>query len=274
MHEIPEARVLAKQLKETVVGKQVKSAIAGYSPHSFAWYYGDATEYGEMLAGKTFDDATAFGGFVELHAGALRLTLGEGASLRFLQVGEARPAKHQLLLEFEDGTALCSTIRMYGAIYCFEEGNMANSWYTVAKEALPYDAPEFTLEFLKSLLPEKVKSLSVKAFLATEQRIPGLGNGVLQDILFVSGLHPKRKVTTLSEDDWVRLWEAIRKVMHEMEEQGGRDVETDLFGKSGGYLTALSAKTKGKPCLICGEEIRREAYLGGNIYYCPHCQPL
>lgn|GEM_PF-2077218 len=30
-----------------------------------------------------------------------------------------------------------------------------------------------------------------KAFLATEQRIPGLGNGVLQDILWTARIHPK-----------------------------------------------------------------------------------
>jgi hypothetical protein len=35
-----------------------------------------------------------------------------------------------------------------------------------------------------SKLGQEVKKLSLKALLATEQRIPGLGNGVLQDILF------------------------------------------------------------------------------------------
>ena len=36
------------------------------------------------------------------------------------------------------------------------------------------------------------QNLSVKALLATEQRIPGLGNGVLQDILHKTGVHPRR----------------------------------------------------------------------------------
>jgi formamidopyrimidine-DNA glycosylase len=43
--------------------------------------------------------------------------------------------------------------------------------------------------------------LSAKAFLATEQRIPGLGNGVLQDILFTAGIHPKRKMAAISEEE-------------------------------------------------------------------------
>jgi len=29
-----------------------------------------------------------------------------------------------------------------------------------------------------------------------------------------------------------------------------------------------------KTCPACGGKIVREAYLGGNIYYCPECQKL
>ena len=58
----------------------------------------------------------------------------------------------------------------------------------------------------------------------------------------------------------------------EMTFSGGRDTERDLFNCPGGYRTKLSAKTKGAPCPICGNVIVREAFLGGNIYYCPGCQ--
>jgi len=48
---------------------------------------------------------------------------------------------------------------------------------------------------------QEVQKLSLKALLATEQRIPDFGNGVLQDILFSAKMHPKKKVGTLSEKD-------------------------------------------------------------------------
>ena len=57
-----------------------------------------------------------------------------------------------------------------------------------------------------------------------------------------------------------------------MVERGGRDTERDLFGKTGGYQTQMSKNTVGKPCLRCGETIVKEAYMGGSVYYCPHCQ--
>jgi formamidopyrimidine-DNA glycosylase len=55
-------------------------------------------------------------------------------------------------------------------------------------------------------------------------------------------------------------------------EQSGRDTEHDLFGQPGGYHTILSENTLDQPCPACGGTIRKEAYLGGAVYYCPECQ--
>jgi formamidopyrimidine-DNA glycosylase len=115
---------------------------------------------------------------------------------------------------------------------------------------------------------------SAKAFLATKQRIPGLGNGVLQDILFNARVHPKRKMSTLTDKEMSTLFDSVKNTLFEMTAKGGRDTERDLFGCSGGYRTILSAKTIDNPCPVCGGKIVREAYLGGNIYYCPECQKL
>jgi formamidopyrimidine-DNA glycosylase len=114
--------------------------------------------------------------------------------------------------------------------------------------------------------------MSVKAFLATKQRIPGFGNGVLQDILFNAGLSPRRKLNTLSEAELDRLYDSVKRTLAEMTEKGGRDTETDLFGMKGGYASILSRNTLGTACPRCGNTIVREAYLGGNVYYCRECQ--
>ena len=57
-----------------------------------------------------------------------------------------------------------------------------------------------------------------------------------------------------------------------MKDYGGRDTEKDLFGKPGGYRTILSSKTLTYPYRVCGSGLKREAFLGGNIYFCPECQ--
>ncbi len=57
-----------------------------------------------------------------------------------------------------------------------------------------------------------------------------------------------------------------------MRDDGGRDTEKDLFGQAGGYRTLLCANTLLEGCPQCGSELRKEAYMGGSIYFCPQCQ--
>jgi formamidopyrimidine-DNA glycosylase len=110
--------------------------------------------------------------------------------------------------------------------------------------------------------------------LATEQRIPGMGNGVLQDILFNAKMHPKKKVNTLARTEKEALFDSIKDTISAIAAQGGRDTELDLFGCPGGYKTILCKNTVNKPCPICGTGIKKEAYMGGSIYYCEKCQRL
>ena len=70
------------------------------------------------------------------------------------------------------------------------------------------------------------------------------------------------------------LFGSVKSTLKEMRDCGGRDTERDLFGKPGGYPTVLSSKTLALPCPVCGGGLKREAYLGGNIYFCPMCQAL
>jgi formamidopyrimidine-DNA glycosylase len=122
--------------------------------------------------------------------------------------------------------------------------------------------------------PTKTSSFSAKAFLATEQRIPGLGNGVLQDILWTAHIHPKCKMGELTEQETQAMFEAVKHVLAAMTAQGGRDTERDLFGQPGGYKTVLSRNTVDTPCPVCGTPIKKASYLGGSIYTCEGCQKL
>lgn len=68
-----------------------------------------------------------------------------------------------------------------------------------------------------------------------EQRIPGLGNGILQDILFHAKINPKREIGSLTSPNKSALLQPIKRTLKSMVLQGGRDNETDLFGKPGNY---------------------------------------
>jgi len=145
-------------------------------------------------------------------------------------------------------------------------------YYNVGREKPSPFSGAFDRAYFGGLFEGIKKSLSVKALLATEQRIPGLGNGVLQDILWGARIHPKRKAESLSDAERETLYHATVSTLKEMRDGGGRDTERDLFGKPGGYRTILSSKTLAYPCPACGGGLVREAYMGGNIYFCPGCQ--
>ena len=272
MIELPEAVNMAKQVSETIGGKKIREVIAGYSPHKFAWYHGDPADYNAQLKGKTIGTAVSYGGLVEVSADGYILLFGDNVVLRFHDKSAKRPSKHQLLVEFEDMSAVSASVQMYGGMWCFKEGEFDSPYYDVAREKPSPLTDEFDQRYFTDMInfPE-VQNLSAKAFLATKQRIPGLGNGVLQDILYNAKIHPKRRVEALSDDEKESLFISVKSTLKEMTEQGGRDTEINFFGEPGGYRTKLSKNTLNTPCPVCGGRIIKQAYMG-SVYFCAGCQ--
>lgn len=273
MIELPEAVNIASQITSTIAGKRIASVTAAHTPHKLAWYYGEPAMYSELLVGKSVGEAIPFGGLVEIKVENVNILFGDGAGIRFHSRGEKRPAKHQLLLEFDDDSAMSASIQMYGGLGAFSEGKLDNPYYRVAREKPSPLSEAFDETYFDRIISEdKAQKLSLKALLATNQSIPGLGNGILQDILFNARMHPKKKVNTLCGKDNASLFNSVKTTISMMTTQGGRDIELDLFGKPGGYKTMLNKNTVDKPCPVCGRAIKKESYMGGTVYYCEKCQ--
>lgn len=271
MLEIPESHVISKQLNQTIKGKVIRNVSANSSPHGFAFYFGDPNNYHSILTGKVIEGAEAIAGQIEMKAENARVLFGDGTNIRYFRADKEIPKRHQLHIEFEDFSSIVCTVQMYGGLYAFLDGENDNPYYLVAKEKPSPLSDEFSEGYFHRLFQEAKQTLSAKAFLATEQRIPGLGNGVLQDILFTAKINPKSKLESLSKNK-EELYNSIKDTIQKMTLQGGRDTEKDLFGFPGGYKTIMSNKTLINPCPVCGNTIVKQAYMGGNVYYCPNCQ--
>lgn len=276
MIEAPEARLLSEQLNQTVKGKKITSVFTQFTPHKFTWFTGSQDEYIEWLSGKRIDSAREQGGMVEITIGDYVLVLTDGVNLRYFAPNEKLPNKHQLLIGFDDESCLIASVRMYGGLACYRkenvEGRLADYYITaLSKPQVMSDA--FDKEYFFRLInDESAQKKSAKAFLATEQTIPGLGNGVLQDILYNARIHPKKKISGLTAEQKKNLFYQVKQTIDDIYRRGGRNTETDLFGKNGNYVGSLSKDTAGKACPRCGETIVKENYLGGSIYYCRGCQ--
>jgi formamidopyrimidine-DNA glycosylase len=275
MIELPEALVIANQVNEAIMGKQIASAMRGNAPHKFAFYTRAAEEYAQILKDRRIGPARGHGGLILIPAEPEYLLAVGGGGERISLHRDARtlPKKHQLLLHFTDGAYLSVTVQGWGAAMLFHDSEVpGHPW--VGKPGVSPLSDAFTYEFFEGRFGELKENdpSSIKFFVVSKPGVWGVGNGCLQDILFRARIHPRRRALDLGEGERRRLHAAIRDTLGQMVALGGRDGEIDLYGRPGGYKRILSSETVGKPCPECGAPIEKIQYLGGASYFCPKCQ--
>lgn len=280
--------VVSKQLDEVIVGKTVCKVIVNKNPHTFVWFameparaFADdraANEVAQYLINKTIERVNVnigrYGIYNFLHIG--NRALMSDIVPRYTNPKEKTAKKHQLLMEFNDGSCLSYSATLGGALFLFETDK--NGDPIGYKSDFPLiNTEEFTYDFFKTLInkeKQKGRTLSVKQLLATKNRIPGIDNSLLQDILWEAQINPKSKIEILNEDEFHRIFTAIKAVPSAIITAGGKDIDKDIYGNLGGYPSKVSRNTVGKPCSRCGTTIIKEAYLGGSVFYCPTCQKM
>jgi len=272
MYELPEARIVSAQIKSALSSKQVIDVEINHDPHKFAFFNHPHADYRDLLLNKRVIDAYSYSSRIVILFEDVEFLVWDGARMHYHESNLDKPIKRQFRLTFSERDAIYITVQMYGGIEVWQKGDEENKYLIAAKTKPNPLSDAFTYAYFESLFIEETLNLSLKAFLATNQRIPGLGNGVLQDLLFYAGLHPKRKVGSLNESERLNLFASIVRELNLMVEMGGRDSEADLFGAYGNYKTLASRFKQNEVCPICGGHFIKESYLGGAIYYCPKCQ--
>ncbi len=274
MLEIPESKTISRQACTSLMGKTISEVFTATHKHKFAFFNGDPAGYEKLLKGRKVKSTKGHGMFVDIYFDEdICMTISEGTNIRYYTSTEPPPEKYQLLIIFDDGSFTAFTVAMYGGIWAFK-GVFDNPYYQGSLNSISPLEEEFDKPYFDNIFNNATKNLSMKALLATKQRIPGLGNGVLHDILFNAHLHPKRKKSAVNDSQKAELFNSLKVTLKTMTDSGGRNTERDLYGNFGGYETILSKNTLKNPCPNCGDTIVKEAYLGGAVYYCPGCQPL
>lgn len=280
MIEYPEAKVYSKQLNDVLMGKKIVKVKANKTQHKFAWYFQNPSDYPNILEGKIIKSVTFYGGTIDIDLDDVNIILAEGVNIKYFTSDIKKPDKHQLLLEFDDSSFLACSIRMYGGLWAVLKDRFSHVdiWlqkHIIESKAFPdLLSSDFTLEYFINLLNNIEINESIKSALATKNRIPGLGNGVLQDILYEAKLNPRRKLSTLTIDDKVNLFNSIKETLKSMVKNGGRDLETDIYNNKGKFITLNTRFKNEQVCQMCHDSIIKEQYMGGSIYYCPSCQAL
>ena len=274
--ELPEARILAAQMNELLVGKKVASheIMDSEKLQRIGFMNRDLADY-EMLDGQTILGAESGGNTVHLRlSGDANLVISPeyGGRVQYHEAGK-KPSKHHLKLGFTDGSSLTIRLTSMGVVSAARSEDLEKR-YTYRRDfmgAASPDGPGFTFEYFRDSFSGQNRALK-PLLVGKDAVMVGVSNSAFQDIIYRAGLHPKRKASSLTEDETRGLYDAIRALVEDRLSLGGKDRWTDLHGRHGGYTPRMGPNMKDGSCPRCGAAIQKIAHGGGHVYLCPVCQ--
>lgn len=272
MIEIGEAKWIKDQMHDLLSGLKIIRVAMMNKPHKFCFLNHPAVDFEMVLPNKTIQSVKQSGNMI-------RLMLDYGRELVFFEdlifeykTLESVTDKNQMVIYFNNEMVLEIKVKLYGFIMVGRTEELLEK-DVYFKRALEVNDPlddKFTYDYFVRETKMNEPKHTVKMALATEQKIPGLGNGTLQDILFYAKVRPDRKVETLHDFEKQALYESTKKVIHSIYTQKGRNNQQDLLGHKGEYDVQMSSQ-RGF-CPICQSNLNEKNYLGGKVIFCPHCQ--
>lgn len=132
---------------------------------------------------------------------------------------------------------------------------------------------EFTLEVcMKQLLKRPTRA--IKEVLLDQKIISGIGNIYSDEALWLSGIHPLRKVQDITNREMKKLYESIKIVLEKGIDFGGDSTSDyrDINGERGKFQGQHNAyRMTGKPCKKrgCTGTITRIPFGGRGAHFCP-----
>ncbi len=189
------------------------------------------------------------GPVLALHLGMSGRVLidGDAAGDPLLYASNAEnPAWHRFGLRFEDGgTLFLRDPRRLGAVELDPDEDR------LGPDALDLRLPELRRIVSRSRAP-------IKAVLMDQARIAGLGNLLVDEILWRAGLDPARNADSLDADEQARLQRSIRTALRVMIRRGGSHTG-DL----------MAARVPGGHCPRDGAPLLRRRIGGRTTFSCP-----
>jgi formamidopyrimidine-DNA glycosylase len=281
MPELPEAEVVARQLRDAVIGATLKECWIGRPDivrqglDTLAWYRGGRVAMVERR-GKSIVLAID-------RAGERRYVLAElgMTGLLLFRAPDDTYQKHtHVILTLQRDPKSRRTgpsvtelrywnPRRFGRVHLLDEAGLSR----FCTRRFGCDPLTVTPEHLSRVI--KARRGRVKALLLHQQRIAGIGNIYANEILYRAGIHPHAHGAKLSRAAIRRLCDAMRTVLHEAIAAGGSSIRDFLApsGTPGRFQERHRVYNKaGLPCPSgCGSRIRR-LVTGRSSFYCPRCQ--
>jgi formamidopyrimidine-DNA glycosylase len=273
MPELPEAEVVARQLRVHLLGAQLNECRVGREDivreglPTLSWYHGAVLEVVER-----YGKSVALGFKKENELRYVVAELGMTGLLLFRATQTKYPQHVHVRMSFTGG--LESELRYwnprrFGRISLLDRAGLdryRDRRFGVDPLTVPRD------EFVRLVQTRRGR---LKPLLMHQQVIAGIGNIYANEILFRARLHPNREVNRLRGATIITLYGTMQTVLREAISCGGSSVK-DFYapdGTEGRYKRRhLVYGKEGQSCPNrCGRMIRR-LQSERSSFFCPACQ--
>ncbi|HZS94936.1 MAG TPA: bifunctional DNA-formamidopyrimidine glycosylase/DNA-(apurinic or apyrimidinic site) lyase [Chloroflexota bacterium] len=273
MPELPEVETMIRDLTPLVVGRTIEGVEAAF-PGEVIWPSFD--DFVTRVRGRTITSLSRRGKYAifTLDSGdALIVHRGMTGSLLLRRAEQAMEPHVRMVFHLAGEDELrFKDPRKFGKAYVMQSNGAERPmpWHRMGPEPL-------NSSFSAGLLAEALKGRRalIKPLLLNQQVVAGLGNIYVDESLFRANIHPERRANTLTDDEMVRLHQAITEVLGEAVEGRGTTFQTytDVNGRAGNFQRRLQVFGRnGQPCPRCGTPIIKTRVGGRGTYTCPTCQ--
>ncbi len=116
---------------------------------------------------------------------------------------------------------------------------------------------------------------NIKSVLMNANLIVGVGNIYANESLFLAGINPLRKASSLTVNEIQKLTTAIKKVLEDAILSGGSSLKDYVTssGEAGYFQHNFKVYDRfNKTCYECSHIIEKNKIAGRSTFYCKHCQ--
>ena len=272
MPELPEVETVRRTLEPLIKDKTIKNVTVWYPKIIM----GDAEQVAKQLKGKKIITVDRYGKYLLIRlSDDLTLVSHLRMEGKYRLVTPDRPKqKHEhVQFEFTDGTALrYDDVRKFGRMHLVETGTERIT--TGIKHLGPEpNSSEFSINYFEKALAKKKKN--IKNTLLDQSVVCGLGNIYVDEVLWLSKIHPLSSAQKIPREQVEILHDNINEIMQKAIKLRGTSVHTflDAAGTSGNYQNELKVYGHaGQPCVRCSTKLEKIKVNGRGTTFCPTCQ--